>query len=111
MRKLLLFASVLLAGFLLNNPSARAQPTLSAPQSDQQSPQSTKSVAGTVSSIENQGHSFSLEVKQGESKVTLQFVLDKDTRVQGNVNVGTPVTVEYVAMADKNVARTITVAT
>jgi len=47
-------------------------------------------------------------VKQGADKQTLQFVLDQNTQVQGNVKVGTPVTVEYVAMNDHNVAKSIT---
>jgi hypothetical protein len=35
--------------------------------------------------------------------------VDKDTQVQGQVKVGTAVMVEYVAMADQNVAKNITV--
>jgi lipopolysaccharide export LptBFGC system permease protein LptF len=105
MRKLLLSASLL--GLMLAGASAttRAIPT---PQSGQQSQQATKSIAGTVSSIGDNGRSFALEVKQGADKQTLQFVLDQNTQVQGNVKVGTPVTVEYVAMNDHNVAKSIT---
>ena len=48
------------------------------------------------------------ELIEGDAKQTVQFVVDKDTQVQGQVTVGTPVTVEYVAMADQNVAKNIT---
>ncbi|MGH9680325.1 MAG: hypothetical protein ACRD4Y_10275, partial [Candidatus Acidiferrales bacterium] len=98
-----------LFGLMLATASAKAPPASATPQSGQQAQQETKSIAGTVSSIGNNGHSFALEVDQGNNKQTLQFVLDKDTRVQGHVTVGTAVTVEYVAMADQNVAKTITV--
>lgn len=109
MRKFLLLASLSVFGFLLAGPLARTQPVPNIPQSGQQSQQETKSVSGMVSSIGNQGHSFALEVNQGAEKATLQFVVDQETRVQGHVKVGTAVTVEYVAMAEQNVARTITV--
>jgi opacity protein-like surface antigen len=105
MRKFLLCAS--LVGLMFAAASARTQP-VPTPQSGQQSQQATKSVAGTVASIGDNGRSFALEVKQGSDKQTVQFVLDQNTQVQGNVKVGTPVTVEYVAMSDHNVAKTIT---
>jgi hypothetical protein len=105
MRKLLLSAS--LVGLMLAGASARTD-AIPTPQSGQQSQQATKSIAGTVSSIGDNGRSFALEVKAGSDKQTLQFVLDQNTQVQGNVKVGTPVTVEYVAMADHNVAKSIT---
>jgi hypothetical protein len=47
-------------------------------------------------------------VNAGDNKQTVQFIVDQDTQVKRQVKVGTPVTVEYVAMADQNVARTIT---
>ena len=108
MRKLLLSASLSFIGLMLAGASARTQPVLTAPQLGQRAPQATRSVAGTVSSIGNGGRSFALEVNQGGTKQTVQFVVDKDTQVQGQVTVGTPVTVEYVAMADQNVAKNIT---
>jgi hypothetical protein len=46
-------------------------------------------------------------VNHGGNKEILSFIVDKDTRVEGQVKVGTPVTVDYVAMADQNVARNI----
>jgi carbonic anhydrase/acetyltransferase-like protein (isoleucine patch superfamily) len=68
-----------------------------------------KSVAGTVSPLGNGGHSLSLDVNDRGTKQTMQFVVDKDTQVEGQVKVGSAVTVIYVAMADQNVARNITI--
>lgn len=109
MRKLLLSTSLSLVGLMLVGVSARTQPVLTAPPSEQQSQQATKSVAGIVSSIGNGGRSFALDVNDGGTRQTLQFVVDKDTQVQGQVKVGTAVMVEYVAMADQNVAKNIAV--
>jgi ribosomal protein S1 len=107
MRKVLLSASLL--GLLMYaGASARTQPIPTAPQGGQQSQQATKSMAGTVASIGDNGRSFALEVKDGSNKQTVQFVLDQNTQVQGTVKVGTPVTVQYVAMNDQNVAKSIT---
>jgi hypothetical protein len=108
MRKLLFLASLSLAGLISAGASARAQPIPTAPQSGQQSQQATKSVAGTVVSIGDKGRAFALEVNEGGKKQTLQFVVDQETQVQGQVKVGTAVKVEYVAMADQNVAKIIT---
>jgi hypothetical protein len=109
MRKILLSGSLFLAALMLAGASARTQPIATASQSTQdQSQQATKSVAGTVVSIGDKGRSFALEVNQGGEKQTLQFVVDQETQVKGQVKVGSPVTVEYVAKADQNVARTIT---
>lgn len=108
MQKLLLPASLFLAAAMMMGPPARAQPIPAIPRAGQQSQQATKSVAGTVTSIENGGRSFSLAVTEGNDKKTIKFVLNDDSQVQGQVKVGTPVTVEYVAMADQLVARTVT---
>src|SRR5437016_7523479 len=74
-------------------------------QSEKQTQQTTKSVAGKVAAIGNGGTSFTLEVTGGGSakddssgKNTLDFVVDKNTQVKGQVKQGTPVTVEYQAM-------------
>lgn len=94
LRKFLLSASLALAGLIFLGLSASTLPALTAPQSGQQPQQSVKSVAGTVSSIGNGGHSFALDVSDGGAKQTLQFVVDKDTQVQGEVKVGTAVMVQ-----------------
>ncbi len=77
-------------------------------QSEKQTQQPTKSVAGKVAAIGSGGTSFTLEVTGGGSgggsdkdssgKNTLDFVVDKNTQVKGQVKQGTPVTVEYQAM-------------
>ncbi len=108
MKKLLLPASLFLVGSMLASAAVRTQPLSTVPQSGQKSQQATKSIDGTVASIGNNGTTFAVAVNDGNEKKTVQFVLDKDTQVQGQVKVGTPVTVEYVAMADQNVAKMIT---
>ena len=108
MRKFLLSASLFSAGVMLAGAAARTQPIAAAPQSGEQAQQATKSVSGTVVSIGDKGRSFAVEVNQGDKKQTVQFVVDQETQVQGQVKVGTPVKVEYVAQADQNVARTVT---
>jgi hypothetical protein len=47
-----------------------------------------------VTSIGNSGTSFALEV-EGSSKETMEFVVGKNTQVQGQVKVGTLVAVDY----------------
>lgn len=54
------------------------------------------------------GQPFALETNDRGNKQTLQFVVDQETQVKGQVKVGTPVKVEYVAMAYQKVAKTIT---
>jgi hypothetical protein len=103
MRKFLLSAS--LAAFLLTGVSVAAHSPQPAP--GQQSEHETKTVTGKVASIGNGGMSFALEVNGGDAKQTMQFVLDKNAKVQGNVKVGTPVTVEYAVEQGQNLALSI----
>lgn len=105
MRKFLLSAS--LAGLLLTGVSVWA-PTAS-PQSAQQSHPATKMVTGKIASIGSGGTSFALEVGTvNANQTTMQFVLDKTTKVQGRVGVGTPVTVEYAVEQGQNLALSVT---
>jgi hypothetical protein len=60
--------------------------------------QATKSVSGKVTTIGDQGKSFAVEVEAGGSKQTMQFVVDKNTQVQGQVKAGTTVVVDYQPM-------------
>ena len=108
MRKLLLSTSLSFLGLMLAGASAKTQPIPTVPQSGQQAQQATKSVAGTVAAVGGNGGSFDLEVNDGGTKEILEFVLDKDTQVQGQIKVGTSVTVEYVETADQNVVKTVT---
>jgi len=65
-------------------------------QEKQSQQQALKSVSGKVSAIGNGGTAFTLEVS-GENKKTMDFVVDKNTQVQGQVKAGSAVTVEYQA--------------
>jgi len=89
-RKLLFTASL---GSLL----VVGAPVITYGQQDQgqQGQQATKSVTGKVTTIGNQGHSFEVEVDSGGSKQTMQFVVDKNTQVVGQVKTGTLVAVDY----------------
>jgi hypothetical protein len=91
--------------FLLVAVTARTQPL--PPQSGQQSEQSKQSVTGKVTNVETGGKAFSMEVNQGNSKRTMQFVLDKNTVVQGHVGAGTTATVEYTQNGGQFVALNI----
>jgi hypothetical protein len=91
-RKLLYCSS--LAGLLVVGMQARAHPVHMQSDSGKQSAPATKSVAGKVTSIGNSGTSFAVEV-EGSSKQTIEFVVNKNTQVQGQVKVGTLVAVDY----------------
>ena len=91
-RKLL--SAVCLAGMILLGTPARAQPMHVQSDSGKQSEPAKKSVSGKVTSIGNSGTSFTVEV-EGSSKQTMDFVVNKNTEVQGQVKVGTLVAVEY----------------
>ncbi len=115
-RKFLCGVSV--AGLLILGISSRAHANPSKvgqSQSEKQTQQPTKSVAGKVAAIGSGGTSFTLEVTGGGSdkgsseKNTLNFVVDDHTQVKGQVKQGTPVTVEYQAMQNGQLlAATIT---
>jgi hypothetical protein len=94
-RKILIGAS--LGGLLLFSVPAIAHSKAAQNQSGQQS-QATKSVSGKVASIGDNGKSFVVEVSSGGSKQNMQFVVDKNTQVQGHVTAGTMVLVEYQPM-------------
>jgi aspartyl/asparaginyl-tRNA synthetase len=82
-----------LVGFLTAVVPAMAHKASTQNQGKQQ--QATKSVTGKVASIGDQGKSFALEVNDGSNKRTMNFVVDKNTQVQGRVTEGTIVAVEY----------------
>jgi hypothetical protein len=107
MRKFLLCAS--LAGLLLTAIPVRTHAISPQNSSDRQTENSTQKVTGKVTSIGNGGHSFALEVNEGNDKQTMQFMVDKNAKVQGKVGVGTDVTVEYTPMeGGQNLALSIT---
>jgi len=82
-----------LVGFLAAGVPAIAHKGPTQDQSRKQ--QANKSVTGKVASIGEQGKSFALEVDDGSTKRTMNFVLDKNTQVEGRVTQGTIVAVEY----------------
>jgi hypothetical protein len=105
-RKLLVggaFAGLLTLGAGMTLRTANAQDS-----AGKQEQQATKTISGKVATIGNGGHSFSLEVS-GENKNKMDFVVDKNTQVNGQVREGTAVTVQYQAMASgQNLAVSIT---
>ena len=96
---------------LLTAVAAHTQPlppqSQSGSQPGQQSEQSKQSVTGKVTNVETGGKAFSMEVSQGNNKRTMQFVLDKNTVVQGHVGAGTTATVEYTQNGGQFVALNI----
>jgi hypothetical protein len=107
-RKLFLCVSLtgaMLLGVVIQPRSASGQT-----QTEKQTRQETKSVTGKVMSIGSEGHSFTLEVSgKTADHPTMDFVVDKNTQVQGEVKQGTPVTVEYLVMeSGQNLAVNVT---
>jgi hypothetical protein len=101
------FVSAFFAGLLLvAGSSIWTNATLAQSQPAQQV-KATKTIAGKIASIGSDGHSFGLEVDQGGGKQTMQFVVDKNAKIQGKVTVGSPVTVEYAIERGQNLALTI----
>ena len=97
------FAGLLTLGAGMTLRTANAQDP-----ADQHEQQATKTISGKVTAIGNGGHSFSLEVS-GANKNKMDFVVDKNTQVNGQVREGTAVTVQYQAMASgQNLAVSIT---
>jgi hypothetical protein len=92
-RKLLFSTS--LGGMLLLGASGAYSIPPQQHTGGQQSQQATKQVSGKVTSIGDAGKSFSMEVNEGTGKKTMQFAVDKNTQVQGQVKAGTMVVVEY----------------
>jgi hypothetical protein len=103
-----IFAGASLAGLLTLGAGIAVRPANAQDPADKQEQQASKTIAGKVTAIGNGGHSFSLEVT-GENKNTMNFVVDKNTQVNGQVREGTAVTVQYQAMANgQNLAVSIT---
>ena len=68
-------------------------------RSDKQEQKATKSVSGKVIKIGDRGHSLSVEVAESKNTTDfVEFVVDRNTRVNGQVRVGAAVTIEYRAM-------------
>jgi hypothetical protein len=95
MRKILLTAA--LGGmFLAGAPALMvAQAPNQQGQQGQQSQQATKSMTGKVLDIGDNGHSFTVESNDGSTKAPMKFMVDRNTKVEGQVKVGTMVVVDY----------------
>jgi hypothetical protein len=103
-----LFVGASLAGLLTLGVGMAVRTANAQDRGDKQEQQAAKTISGKVASIGNGGHSFSLEVN-GENKGKMDFVVDKNTQVNGQVREGTAVTVQYQAMANgQNLAVSIT---
>jgi hypothetical protein len=97
--------STLLLGLAIQANPVRQSQSASGKQSQQKA---LESVAGKVAAIESGGKAFTLTVS-GEKEKTMDFVLDQNTKVQGQVREGTAVTVEYQAMENgQNLAVSVT---
>lgn len=105
-RKFVLAGSV--AALLVAGGSAWGISANAAPQSAAETQKSEKTTTGKITAIGNSGTSFSIETNDGGSAKTMQFVLDKETQVQGQVKVGTLVSVAYRTDNGQNVAVTVT---
>lgn len=102
------FVGASLAGLLALSAGVAVRAANAQDPGDKQEQPASKTISGKVASIGNGGHSFSLEVN-GESTSKMDFVVDKNTQVNGQVREGTPVTVQYQSMANgTNVAVSIT---
>jgi hypothetical protein len=95
-RRLLFSAS--LGSLLLVGAPVMTHTTAQTPSQGNPTKQARKSVTGKVTTIADQGKSFAVEVDNGGSKQTMQFVVDKNTQVAGEVRAGTVVTVDYQPM-------------
>ena len=60
------------------------------------------SVSGKISSIGDA--SFAVDVKNSQKGVTLQFLVDDSTKVEGKLEVGATATVDYRTDAGNNIA-------
>jgi hypothetical protein len=70
-------------------------------------PPSKASVSGTISSIGDA--SFSVDVKKNQEVVTLMFLIDDETKVDGKLSVGSLATVDYRTDHGNNIASHVVV--
>lgn len=66
-----------------------------------------QSVTGKVTAVSDD--SLTIEVKQGDDAKTMDFVINDDTKTEGEVKAGVNVRVTYRTENDKNIATQITV--
>lgn len=88
--------------------TARSEPLRSQPR-NKLSDLATQngSVSGRISSIGDA--SFSVDVKESKDLVTLRFLIDDNTKIEGKLEVGSMVTVDYRTADAHNVATHVVV--
>jgi hypothetical protein len=87
--------------------AAWSRPLTSQPASQPPSATQTASVSGKISSIGDA--SFSVDVKKSQDLVTITFLIDDDTKINGRLEVGSAVTVVYRSDGGRNIASRIVV--
>ena len=70
--------------------------------SDPQPASDNPSLSGKIASIGDAA--FALEIAKGKEQNTVQFLVDDQTKVEGQLTVGAQATVEYRSNGDKNIA-------
>jgi len=66
-----------------------------------------QTASGKVTSVKT--NSFSIEAKEGDATKTLDFVTNKDTKIEGELKAGANVQVNYRTEGGKNIATQVTV--
>jgi hypothetical protein len=83
--------------------AAWSTPLTAKPAEDPSQPTpDTQSVSGKIASLGDA--EFSVQVTKDQDVKTVQFLVDDKTKVEGKLDVGAQVTVEYRSNADKNIA-------
>ncbi len=67
----------------------------------------TQSASGKV--VTNSSKGFSIEVRSVDTTSTMQFVVDKNTVIEGKLETGSTATVDYKVENGKNIATHVTV--
>jgi hypothetical protein len=106
-RTILTLATMFLACFTV---AVWSEPLTSQPSSRPYEPATQNgSVSGKISSIGDA--SFSVDVKKSQDLVTLRFLIDDTTRIDGKLEVGSVATVDYRSDDGTNVALHVVVQT
>jgi hypothetical protein len=103
-RTILTLAILFLACFAV---AAWSRPLISQPASRLGLATQKGSVSGRISSIGDA--SFSVAVKKSEDVVTMTFLIDDDTKIDGRLEVGSAATVDYRSTGGQNIASHIVV--
>jgi hypothetical protein len=104
-RTILLLATLFLTCLTVAAWSEPLTPELKSRPAD--SATSKASVSGRISSIGDA--SFSVDVKKDQGVVTIQFLIDDDTRVSGKLDVGSMAIVDYRTDDGNNIASKVEV--